>query len=196
MNSRPQSETKDLRKWDEPHGRRSSGRERTRSAPTLYGIIIFKLLKGAIFVAFAIVAYTLSDNNLPDELHKAMQVLRVDPANKFFTHLAEKLGSVTEASVLWAAAGTLIYSLFSLVEGVGLIFRASWACWLAIGESAFFIPIEVYELARPGKFSWWLLLVLILNIIIVWYLFKNRNRIFRHHSHHHSTLDAEKGVRR
>lgn len=87
--------------------------------------------------------------------------------------------------MLWAAAGTLCYSLFSLVEGVGMIFRAGWACWLAIGESGFFIPIEVYELSRPVKFSWWLLLVLVVNVIIVWYLFQNRNRIFRHHHHHH-----------
>jgi len=37
---------------------------------------------------------------------------------------------------------TLVYSLFSLVEGIGLI-SVSWAGWLAIGESAFFIPIEI-----------------------------------------------------
>lgn len=165
-----------------------------KRAPTLYGIIVFKLLKGAVFVAFAIAAYMLSDNNLPEELHKAMHVLRVHPGNKFFTHLAEKLGSVTEVHVLWAAAGTLCYSLFSLVEGVGMIFRASWACWLAIGESAFFIPIELYELTRPAKFSWWLLLVLVVNIIIVWYLFQNRNRIFRRHHHHHSGSGAGAGT--
>ena len=31
-----------------------------KRAPTLYGIIVFKLLKGAVFVAFAIAAWTLS----------------------------------------------------------------------------------------------------------------------------------------
>jgi len=86
---------------------------------------------------------------------------------------------------LWAAAGTLFYSLFSLVEGVGLMFRISWAGWLAIGESAFFIPIEVYELSRRSKFSWWLVAVLVINVFIVWYLFKNRHRLFVHH--HHAT---------
>ena len=167
-----------------------------KRAPTLYGIIVFKLLKGAVFVAFAIAAWTLSDNNLPEELHKVMHVLKVHPGNKFFTHLAESLGSVTEANVLWAAAGTLFYSLFSLVEGVGMIFRAGWACWLAIGESGFFIPIEVYELSRPAKFSWWLLLVLVVNVIIVWYLFQNRNRIFRqhHHQNRHGGTGAGEGM--
>jgi uncharacterized membrane protein (DUF2068 family) len=152
-------------------------------APTLYGIIAFKLIKGSLFLTLAFVMYCLSDNDLPAEVRNLMHFLRVHPANKFFTHLAEQVGTVTEANVLWAAAGTLVYSLFSLVEGVGMIFRVGWAGWLAIGESAFFIPIEIYELSRPAKFSWWLVAVLIVNIGIVWYLFVNRGRLFRHHHH-------------
>jgi uncharacterized membrane protein (DUF2068 family) len=154
-----------------------------KPTPTYYGIIAFKLLKGLAFVSFALLAYILSDNNLPDELHKVMHVLRVHPGNKFFVHLAESLGRVTEAEALWAAGGTLAYSMFSLVESAGLMFRVSWAGWLAIGESAFFIPIEIYELSRPGKFSWWLGLVLAVNALIVWYLFTHRHQLFRHHHH-------------
>jgi len=161
-----------------------------KPAPTFVGIIVFKLVKGAAFFTLAIVLYCLSDNNLPQEykdflnepwVKAVLQTMRVHPGNKFFTHLAEQVGQLTEANVLWAAAGTCLYSLFSLVEGVGMIFRVPWAGWMAIGESAFFIPIEVYELSRPGKFSWVLAAVLIINVIIVWYLFKNRGRLFRHH---------------
>ena len=154
-----------------------------KPAPTYYGIIIFKLVKGALFVTLAIVAYTLSDNDLPAEFRKVMHFLQVTPANKFFAHLAEGVGKLTEATLLWTALGTLIYSSFSLVEGVGMMFRQGWAGWLAIGESAFFIPIEIYELARPGKFSWFIVGILVINVIIVWYLFQNRHRLFRHHHH-------------
>ena len=154
-----------------------------KPAPTYYGIIIFKLVKGAVFLALAIIAYSLSDNDLPLEYQRVLNTLRVSPANKFFAHLAEQIGHLTEAHVLWAALGTLLYSSFSLVEGVGLMFRQSWAGWLAICESAFFIPIEIYELARPGKFSWFIFGILVINIIIVWYLFQNRHRLFRHHHH-------------
>ena len=172
-----------------------------RHAPTLYAIIAFKLLKGSLFLTLAIVLYCLSDNNLPEEYRNflekpfvqyLLQTLRVHPGNKFFTHLAEQVGQLTEANVLWAAAGTLLYSAFSFVEGVGLFFRVSWAGWLAIGESAFFIPIELYELLRPGKFSLPVLAVLFLNIIIVCYLFQNRHRLFRHHHHHGATGEDNK----
>jgi uncharacterized membrane protein (DUF2068 family) len=160
-------------------------------APTLYGIIAFKLIKGGLFLSLAFVMYALSDNDLPAEMRHVMEILRVHPANKFFAHLAERVGHLTEANVLWAAAGTLIYSLFSLVEGGGMMFRVSWAGWLAIGESAFFIPIELYELTRPTKFSWWLFTVLAANIVIVWYLFTNRNRLFRHHHRAHAVTPVE-----
>jgi uncharacterized membrane protein (DUF2068 family) len=153
-------------------------------APTLYGIIIFKLVKGSLFLALAFTMYALSDNDLPAEVRNLMHFLRVHPANKFFTHIAEQVGGWTEANVLWAAAGTFLYSLFSFVEGIGMMFRISWAGWLAIGESAFFIPIEIYELSRRTKFSWWLLAVLVVNISIVGYLLKNRHRLFRHHHRH------------
>ena len=152
-----------------------------KRAPTLYVIIAIKLLKGALFVSLAIMAYALSDNDLPAEYQKWLHYLRINPEKRFWTQLAVQVGGLTEARVLWVAVGTLIYSLFSLVEGVGLIFRVGWAGWLAIGESAFFIPIEIFELVhRPSKV---VLVVLALNIFIVWYLFANRNRLFRHHHH-------------
>lgn len=161
-------------------------------APTYVGIIVFKLLKGLLFLALAITAYTLSDNNLPEEYRRFIEqmrpvweVLQVHPGNKFFTHLAAAVAQLTEGKVLVAAAGTLVYSAFSLVEGIGLMFHISWAGWLAIGESAFFIPIELYELSRRGKFSWWLLGVLVINIIIVCYLFRNRSWLFHHRRPRH-----------
>jgi uncharacterized membrane protein (DUF2068 family) len=80
---------------------------------------------------------------------------------------------------------------------LGLAFRAKWAIWLAIGESAFFIPIEIFELVRhhqsavagqlrPELFPHpkiGLAIVLALNVVIVWYLYTNRKRLFRHHHH-------------
>ena len=150
-----------------------------KPAPTYYGIIGFKLLKGTAFLVVAWMMWALSDNDLPAEVQNLMHMLRVHPANKFFTHLAEQVGHLTEANVLWAAAGTLVYSLFSLVEGIGLMFRVPWAGWLAIGESAFFVPIEIFDLLHRFRIA--VLVVLILNIFIVWYLLQNRQRLFRNH---------------
>jgi len=159
-----------------------------KRAPTLYVIITIKILKGLLFVALAVMAYTLSDNDLPAEYQNLLHHLRLNPERKFWADLARQVGQLTEGRVLWAAAGTLVYSMFSLVEGIGLMFRISWVGWLTIGESAFFIPIEIYELLHIGPRGQprsghpiTLLVILALNIFIVWYLFRNRQRLFRHH---------------
>lgn len=159
-----------------------------KPAPTLYAIIVIKLLKGLLFVTLAITIYSLSDNDLPKELNHILKVLRFNPERKFWSDLAIQLGEISEKKRVLAAAGTLFYSLFSLVEGVGLIFRIKWIGWMTILESMFFIPIEVFELVHgpppeSNRQAHPILVVIILaiNIMIVWYLLKNRQRLFRHH---------------
>jgi uncharacterized membrane protein (DUF2068 family) len=152
-----------------------------KRAPTLYIIITIKLIKGVLFLLLALGVYSLSDNNLPGEFRQLLHFLHLDPENRFFADLADKIETVSEARMVWIAGGTLLYSLFSLVEGVGLIFRVPWAGWLAIGESAFFIPLETHELMKRPSTA--VFVILGLNVMIVWYLFQNRGRLFRHHHH-------------
>jgi len=152
-----------------------------KRAPTLYVIIGIKLLKGTLLLLLALGVYSLSDNNLPEEFRHLLRVFHLDPERRFFAELENKIAAISEAKMIWVAGGTLFYSLFSLVEGVGLIFRVSWAGWLAIGESAFFIPIEISELIKRPAIT--LFIILALNVVIVWYLLQNRRRLFRHHHH-------------
>ena len=122
--------------------------------------------------------------NIRNLLHN----LRLNPERKFWADLAVQIGNLTETKILWAAAGTLFYSLFSLVEAVGLMLRIRWVGWMTIGESAFFIPIEIWELVRraePARHNAahqvTVLVILVINIVILWYLLQNRRRLFRHH---------------
>jgi uncharacterized membrane protein (DUF2068 family) len=149
-----------------------------KKAPTLYVIIIVKLLKGLLFLGLALVAFRIADRDLPATYKQVLQELRVNPERRFWSELAVKVGGLTAARVRWAAAGTLVYSLFSLVEGTGLIFRIPWIGWMTIIESAFFVPLEISELQRHFRKS--VAVVLVLNVFIVWYLYQNRARLFKH----------------
>jgi len=166
--------------------------EKLRPAPTLYAIIVFKLAKGAVFFVGGVLLYWHASNGISDEYQHFMHspfvewlktLLKIHPENQFFVNLALKIQSLSEASIRNTAVGTIIWSLFPLVEGCGMMFRSEWAGWLAIGESAFFIPIELFELSK--RFSVALLLVTVTNGLIVWYLYANRQRLFHHHHHHH-----------
>jgi uncharacterized membrane protein (DUF2068 family) len=148
-----------------------------KRAPTYYGIIVFKLLKGALFVTLAITAYALSDNNLPVEYQKLLHWLRLNPERKFFSEVAAQVAKLTRP-VLWVGAGSMLYSLFSLVEGVGLMF-AGWAGWLAIGESLFIqlrftnSGIFMDGFCNSGAQHHYCRA-----------LYQNRERLFRRHYHH------------
>jgi uncharacterized membrane protein (DUF2068 family) len=160
-----------------------------RRAPTLYAIIAFKVVKGILFLLFGVFLYFQAARNLPQEyadlLKKPIfQLLRIHPENKFVQHIADQLADLTETKVKLTALFTMGWSLFPLVEGLGMLWRAGWAGWLAIGESAFFVPIEMYDLAR--HFHWYLVGITIANIIIVWYLYANRQTLFHHHHPRHA----------
>jgi uncharacterized membrane protein (DUF2068 family) len=158
---------------------------KVKRAPTLYAIIVAKILKGLLFATLALAAYMISDNNLPDDYQRLFHEfnqkthINLNPEKQFWVDIETKVNNLTEARMVHIAVGTLIYSLFALVEGVGLMFRVPWAGWLSIGESAFFIPIEVFELLH--RFTWVVFAIMIFNIFIVWYLFQNRARLFKHH---------------
>ena len=158
----------------------SAPRPLRKRAPTLYFIGGFKVLKGLLFVAVALVAWNLSDNDLPSDYKHWLDVLHFNPERKFWSDLAVRVGNLTEHQVVQFAVGSLIYSLFSLVEGVGLMYRVKWIGYLTIGESAFFIPIEVHHLI--DRYTRSVFVILILNICIVWYLYRNRVRLFSHHT--------------
>jgi uncharacterized membrane protein (DUF2068 family) len=164
-----------------------------KRAPTLYVIILFKLAKGILAVFLAAVLFSQPANKLPTDYEEIMDrsavkevfhYLRINPENEFFHHLAAQINAATDAGVRAAVVGALLWSLFPLTEGVGMIFRVKWAGWLAISESAFFVPVEVYKLVE--KSSWFMVGVTVTNIFIVWYLYANRERLFhQHHRHHH-----------
>lgn len=173
-------------------------------APTLYFIAICKLAKGAALLLLAAGIYTLAGHDLQDDFDKFIEWVRLDPEHNFFRNVSDSLANITPGNVKATALATFLYGCFLLVGGTGLAIRAKWAIWLTIGESAFFIPIEIFELTRrhtrmdhvdspddvpsptpaPHLFTHpkiGLAIVLALNILIVWYLLKNRQRLFRHH---------------
>jgi len=166
-----------------------------KRAPMLYFIVAIKLIKGIALVLLAMGVFSLANRDLSDTFDQFLRWVHLDPEQSFFSGIGDWLDTLTTANVRAVATGTLLFGLFLIILGLGLAFRAKWAIWLAIGEGGFFIPVEIFELVRhrsrgttdqprPELFHHpkiGLLIVLALNVMIVWYLFQNRKRLFRHH---------------
>jgi uncharacterized membrane protein (DUF2068 family) len=163
-----------------------------QSAPTLYLIIADKLFKAFLSLLIAFGVYKMAGIDVLGLFDRLVYWMHFDPENRFLTDVGNLIDEITRSNMRWVATSSLLYGLLSLIEGVGLPFRATWANWLAIGESAFFIPIEIFELTRhrlhqsgPEFLSHrniGLLIVLACNILIFWYLYANRRRLFTHNA--------------
>jgi len=147
---------------------------RKQSAPTLYSIIILKLFVGVILVFASLALYAMRNEDLQVQARDTLTQASLGLGN---THDIEKaVAMLTPSNIQVLAISMLGYGLLSVVQGVGLIFRSAWAGWLVIVESAIFIPVELWDLFR--QFSVLMLLILILNIAICWYLLASRHRLF------------------
>src|SRR5947209_6030523 len=98
-----------------------------KRAPTLYFIIVVKLLKGSLALLLAFGVYHHAGQDLGGVFDRAMKFIHLDPENRFLSYIGDSLDNIKPGNARWFATGTFFYSLFSLVEGVGLIFRAPWA---------------------------------------------------------------------
>lgn len=150
----------------------------SKIAPTLYGIIAFKLIRGALLLMIAMQVYALVGEELRPHFDEAVKRLRLDPETEFFERLGDRIDAITPVNVGWAATGALLYGLLSVTEGVGLAFRTRWAGLMVVVESGFFVPLETYSLIKHPTPT--ILAVLLLNVAIVVYLHRNRKRLFRH----------------
>jgi uncharacterized membrane protein (DUF2068 family) len=138
-----------------------------RGSTALVLIGLFKLLKGLTLVAAGVGALNLLHKDIADVVTRWVELLRVDPENRFIHGILAKLFSATPKQLKELSAGSFIYAGLFLTEGVGLLLRKHWAEYLTVITTSALIPLEVYELI---SFSTAKLAILAVNVVIVWYL--------------------------
>jgi uncharacterized membrane protein (DUF2068 family) len=141
---------------------------RRRGGGWLLAIGVFKLLKGIGLALIAFGLLRLMHKDVAGVVQHWIEILRVDPDNRFIHRALERIFNVTPKQLRELSIGTMVYSAIFLTEGVGLLARRHWAEYMALISTGLFIPIEVYELFvhfTPAKLA-----VTVVNFLIVWYL--------------------------
>jgi uncharacterized membrane protein (DUF2068 family) len=134
----------------------------------LFLIGLFKLFKALLLIAAGIGVIKLLHKDLSSTVLHWVQVLRVDPENRYLHGILVKIFRVTPKQLKELSVGTFIYAGLFLTEGMGLLLRKHWAEYFTIITTGLFIPLEIYELAR--HFTVVKLAVTVVNVLIVWYL--------------------------
>jgi len=139
-----------------------------KSTAGLLLIALFKLFKAILLVAVGIGAHKLMHRDVAETVLHWVNILRVDPDNRFIHRLLARIFTVTPAQLRAASAGTFIYAGLLFTEGMGLLLRKRWAEYFTVITTAGLIPLEVYEIGvhvTAAKFA-----VLVINVAIVIYL--------------------------
>ena len=146
-------------------GRRPADRKNPR---TLLAIALFKLVKGILLIAVGIGAFKLLHRDVAQTLSHWVDVLRVDPDNRFIHGLLTRAFSISPTQLKATSIGTFVYAALLLTEGTGLLLRRRWAEYFTIITTGGLVPLELYELSEHVtaiKIG-----VLLVNVAIVVYL--------------------------
>jgi uncharacterized membrane protein (DUF2068 family) len=142
--------------------------KRASDGTTILFIAGFKLIKGVLLLAVGIGALHLLHRDLAATVGHWINILRVDPDNKFVHSLLSRVFRVSQKQLKAVSAGTFLYAGMLLTEGTGLLFRKRWAEYFTIISTAGLIPLELYEISRHITAA--KLVVLAVNAGIVVYL--------------------------
>ena len=107
-------------------------------------------------------------HDVEQTLNQWVDMLRVDPDNRFIHGLLSRVLSANPKQLKAASVGTFIYAGLLLTEGSGLLLRKRWAEYFTIVTTAGLIPLEIYEIARHVTAA--KIVVLVINAAIVVYL--------------------------
>jgi uncharacterized membrane protein (DUF2068 family) len=149
----------------------SKGRERDT---TLLFIALFKLVKGIALLALCVGVIHLLHHDLSQTVSHWINVLRVDPDNRFIHKFLTRIFRVTPNQLKALSVGTFIYASLFLTEGTGLLLGKRWAEYLTIITTGGLIPLEVYELVK--NFTAIKVAVMLINVAIVVYLVRRVRR--------------------
>jgi len=134
----------------------------------LFLIALFKLFKALVLAAVGIGAIRFLHKDLAASVQHWVEVLRVDPDNRYVHRLLVHVFRVTPKQLRELSAGTFLYAALFATEGMGLLLRKHWAEYFVIISTGLLIPLELYEMAR--HFTMVKLAVTAVNAFIVLYL--------------------------
>jgi uncharacterized membrane protein (DUF2068 family) len=131
-------------------------------------IAIFKFAKATLLITVGFGALRLIHSDLMDQA-KALfdslgQSLDVVPVLK----LLRQIGALAPNSLRLVGAGSFLYAVLFLTEGIGLWRQRRWAEYLTVVATASFIPFEIFEITR--RLTWPRVSAFVINVAVLIYV--------------------------
>jgi uncharacterized membrane protein (DUF2068 family) len=136
---------------------------------------VYKLVTAVLSLVLGFGLFRLFRSEVRTSLEPIIRGLRLDPENAFIHSLISRLAGLDSKQRLWIEAGTIVYAILHVIEGVGILRGKRWGGALIILATSSLIPVECLEIVRHRTFL--RIAALVLNTAIVIYLLRNRNSL-------------------
>ncbi|MHB1564758.1 MAG: DUF2127 domain-containing protein [Leptospirillum sp.] len=146
-------------------------------------IIAERVAKGSLVLALGIGGLSLVPLDLSSLVQKVGMTLHIEVDSPWLDYLIHASGRINPVALKVASFLIVCYGVLNYIVAWGLHRRFRWAEYMTIIEISALIPFEVYAIDQ--KFSLFRLAAFCVNILIVWYLLKNRSLF------HSMSKDAE-----
>ena len=154
---------------------------RPRALDGLRIIALFKFVKAALLIATGYGVHLLLREDLLQRLWLWSATLTDHFAQRLLLHALGWVENLGAGQIHIVVGVTLGYTAVVLAEGIGLWMRRAWAEWFTVLATASLIPFELWELvARPPDRKLAVLVTVLLNGAVVWYLVRLLRRTTPH----------------
>ena len=150
-----------------------------RRPALLVAIIVFKFFKAALFLAAGGALIFYKQESSTRALLRAADWLEGASRVRISAGVLRDLSTSFELHFPVIVSACILVGIILLCEGIFLSRGYSWAPWLTILLTAFWIPFEIHSLTRH-HFSVHRYVLLAVNLLIVLYLYDHR-KFFRRH---------------
>ena len=131
---------------------------------------LFEAGKGFLVLLVGAGLLTFIHKNTQQQAAEIVSIFHLNPARHYPEIFINTLANLGNAHLWVLSASALLYSLIRFAEAYGLWNDRLWAIWFAVASGALFLPLELFELSE--KFTIVRSVILLLNILLVFYLFR------------------------
>lgn len=151
-------------------------------------IAIFEAVKGVFGLALAVGLFKFRHSDFEQFAQHLIEILHLDPTSFYAGKVIETAGKLHNTNLALIISLAVIYTIVRFIEAYGLWKLRAWAEWFAIISGSIYIPFEIYELiSRPSLIHAG---ILVINILIVIYLYSFRREQIHEQEIHESQMQA------
>src|SRR6266446_5196898 len=131
-------------------------------------VATIEFTKGVVVVLAGLGLFSMRHRDIWGIAESFLEFFHVNPYHHYVGVFIDLVSRISDVRLWKIATAAGIYTILRFVEAYGLWYALPWAEWLAFGSGTIYIPFESADLIhRP---TWFRLLVLVVNLIIVLYM--------------------------